>query len=559
LSTAGEPQILSVRTETPVVGLYEKFELTIDLKANYANSFDVRDIDLWAEFEAPSGRKWRIWGFYNPSSWTSLWMVRFTPTEIGDWNFRVQVRDRDGTAESEPRHFSVQGSQHHGFVGIAPNNRYLRYSDGASFFGVGFWYNDGYEALGRGAITETELDRLKSRGVNFISFFPTPLETMGSGLGRYDENRCARMDQLFQWCEARDIHISWNLWFHSYISEAVWGGGNARYRNNPYRLVTDAASFFGSAEAWKYQEQLYRYIIARWGYSRALFLWFVVDEINGTEGWTIGDHAVAESWCAKVDQFFNQHDPYGRPTTGTKSGGIGEWWPEGYRIFDIAAREIYEAQGHPILRDGKAALDSESPLRYSYLNYAKQSQDLWSGFGKPSLIGECGWDHTYYEPAMPGYLALYHNALWVTLANGLAASPFWWAHSDLINDNLINNQLLYYARFVASIDFAALDPQPAKITVEGGDAWAMQSGSFVFGWIVHPRVSVANATFTISDLPDGSYEVLLYRTWRGQYLDPQRVECRNRQLTVTVPELTTTGGHASHIGNDVAFKIRPQP
>lgn len=66
---------------------------------------------------------------------------------------------------------------------------------------------------------------------------------------------------------------------------AVWGGGNARYRNNPYSLISGAAGFFGNEKTWQYQEKLYRYIIARWGYSRALFLWFIVDEINGTEGW----------------------------------------------------------------------------------------------------------------------------------------------------------------------------------------------------------------------------------------------------------------------------------
>jgi hypothetical protein len=59
-------------------------------------------------------------------------------------------------------------------------------------------------------LTEAGLDELKKRGANFISFFPTPLETMGSGLGRYDENRCGRLDQLFAWCEQRGLHISWS-------------------------------------------------------------------------------------------------------------------------------------------------------------------------------------------------------------------------------------------------------------------------------------------------------------------------------------------------------------
>jgi len=271
LAVAEPPKILSVRADSSQVGLYEKFELRIDLEATYSNPFDPEQIDLSAEFTAPSGKKWTIWGFYNPSSWTSLWMVRFAPTEKGAWRYVVTVTDSEGTAKSRPGIFTAVDSPHHGFITIAPNRRYLRYSDGTSYYGVGLWYNDSYELFNEGRITEEGLDNLKRRGANFISFFPTPLETMGSGLGRYDQNRCGRMDQLFEWCEQRDLQISWNIWFHCYMSGAVWGGSNARYSNNPYKLVSSAKDFFSNEEAWKYQEKLYRYIIARWGYSRALF------------------------------------------------------------------------------------------------------------------------------------------------------------------------------------------------------------------------------------------------------------------------------------------------
>jgi hypothetical protein len=555
---AEQPSILSVRPNSTTVGLYEKFELLIDLKAAISNPFDPDEIDVRTEFTSPSGRKQNIWGFYNPSSWASLWMVRFAPTEEGRWRYVVKVTDSEGTTSGRTGSFTATDSPHHGFIRIAPNQRYLSYDDGTSFYGVGMWYNDAYELFDQGRITEEGLDNLKRRGANFISFFPSPLETMGTGLGRYDQNRCGRLDQLFEWCEQRDIHISWNIWFHSYLSMAVWGGGNARYRNNPYKLVSSATDFYGSEKAWKYQEKLYRYTIARWGYSRALFLWFTVDEINGTEGWTKGGQAVAEQWCRKMDTYFNEHDPYGRPTTGTQSGGINQWWPGGYKIFDIASREIYEAQGHPMPKSGKLGPNDESPLQSSYRNYATQVQNLWNGFHKPAMVGECGWDHTYYEPGMPGYLAMYHNALWVSLANGSCATPFWWAYSDWINDSVVTNQMLHFSRFVSNIDFANLDFEPADVTSPNCDAWAMKSDKLVFGWVVNPRVSVADEPFTISGLPDGEYEVRLYRTWRGRYLDKHTVKCSNGKLTCTIPELKTTGGHALHIGNDVAFKIVPK-
>ena len=558
LAAAKPPSISSVRSNSGQVGLYEKFELRIDLEATYSNPFDPDQIDLTVEFTAPSGKKWNIWGFYNPSYWTSLWMVRFSPTEKGAWRYVVKVADSEGTARSRPGSFRVIDSEHHGFVKIAPNRRYLKYDDGSTFYGVGLWYNDSYELFNEGRITEDGLDNLKARGANFVCFFPTPLETMGSGLGRYDQNRCGRMDQLFEWCEQRDMMISWNIWFHSYISQAVWGGGNARYRNNPYKLVSSADDFFGDEKAWQYQTKLYRYIIARWGYSRALFLWFIVDEINGTEGWTRGGPEVAQEWSAKMDKYFNEHDPYGRPTTGTQSGGIGQWWPEGYKIFDVAAREIYEAQGHPMPKSGKLGPDDPSPIQSSYCNYATQIQNLWNGFDKPAIIGECGWDHTYYEPGMPGYLAMYHNVLWVSLVNGACATPFWWSYSDWVNDSVVTNQMLYFSQFVSKIDFAAKDFAPAEITGSGCDAWAMRAGRFVVGWVVNPRTSVANDSFTVSGLPDGDYELRLYRTWRGRYMDPQTVRSRGGKLTYTIPELKTTRGHALHIGNDVAFKIVPK-
>jgi hypothetical protein len=555
---AEPPSISSVRANSANVGLYDKFELRINVKAAYANPFDPDEIDLRAEFTSPSGKKYNIWGFYNPSSWSSLWMARFSPTEKGTWRYVISVTDSEGTGRSRTGTFTAVDSPHHGFIRIAPNRRYLRYDDGTSFYGVGLWYNDSYEQFNEGRITEEGLDNLKKRGANFISFFPTPLETMGTGLGRYDQNRCGRMDQLFEWCEERDIQISWNIWFHSYISMAVWGGGNARYINNPYKLVSSATDFFGNKEAWKYQEKLYRYIIARWGYSRALFLWFIVDEINGTEGWTRGDQAVAEQWCRKMDGYFNEHDPYGRPTTGSQSGGIRQWWPGGYKIFDISNREIYEAQGHPIPKSGKLGPDDENPLQLSYRNYVTQTQNLWNGFHKPAIVGECGWDHTYYEPGMPGYLAMYHNALWASLTNGLCATPFWWSYSDWINDSVVTNQMLYFSRFTSDIDFANLDFEPADIAAPNCDAWAMKSDKLIFGWVVNPRVSVANESFTMSGLPEGKYRVRLYRTWRGRYLREQDIECSNGRLTCTIPELKTTGGHALHIGNDIAFKIVPK-
>ena len=162
------------------MGLYEKFELRIDLNATFTNPFDPDQIDLCAEFTAPSGRKWDIWGFYNPSNVDYLWMVRFSPTEIGEWKYVVTVTDSEGTAESSVGSFRVMESSHHGFLHVAPNKRYLVYDDGTSFYGVGLWYNDSPMQLSRGNVREEGLDNLKRRGANFICTRLELLETLGT-------------------------------------------------------------------------------------------------------------------------------------------------------------------------------------------------------------------------------------------------------------------------------------------------------------------------------------------------------------------------------------------
>lgn len=338
--SASRPEIINIRQRPDSVGLYEKLEISLELKCEFVNPFDSDDIDIEAVFISPSGKKWNIPGFYNLSR-ASLWKIRFSPNEAGKWSYSVKVKDRNGEALKEGQSFVAVSSTKKGPLKVADNKRYLRYSDGSDFYGVGLWYNDGYDGFGTGRVEPSELDNLKSLGVNFISTFINPLETQATGIGRYDQNICGRLDQLLEMCEDRDMLLSLNLWFHSFLSETVWGGGNVRWYLNPYQQITSAKDFFRSDEAWKHQEKLYRYFIARYSYSRALAIWFIVDEINGTDGWVSGDSLAASTWGKKVHDYLKTNDPYNHPTTGTRSGGIQEFWQQGYQNFDIAAREIY--------------------------------------------------------------------------------------------------------------------------------------------------------------------------------------------------------------------------
>jgi len=223
-ATTTGPKVNNIFQMVDSVGLYDKFEARLNIEAKFVNPFDPDDIDIMATFTAPSGKKWNIPGFYHMALGT-MWKVRFSPDETGLWKYAVHVRDKNGETTSEEKSFKVLPSKYKGPVKLAANNRYLEYKNGSPYFGVGLWYN--------GRITKENLDELKSKGVNFISNFITPIETMASGVGRYDQDVCSRIDEMFELCEEREILISLNLWFHSFLSETVWGGGNIRWFTHP--------------------------------------------------------------------------------------------------------------------------------------------------------------------------------------------------------------------------------------------------------------------------------------------------------------------------------------
>ena len=557
--SASLPEIINIRQRPDSTGLYEKLEISFNLNADYINPFDPDEIDVTADFTSPSGKKWLIHGFYDYSFGT-LWKIRFSPDETGKWSYTISAHDKNGSATSGIQSFVAVKSNKKGPVQVAANKRYLKHSDGSEFYGIGLWYNDSYAEFNHGQVKGEELDYLKSLGINFIGSFITPLETMGSGLGRYDQNICGRLDELIGMCEDRDMVLSLNVWFHSYLSETVWGGGNVRWYTNPYQQITKAKDFYRSETAWKYQEKLYRYFIARWGYSRALAIWFIIDEVNGTDGWVSGDSIAASGWAKKVHTYFKTNDPFNHPTTGTRSGGINEFWHQGYQTFDLAAREIYEAQGFQVNKTGTIDSASVNPLKSSYSNYRQEIQKLWKGYEKPAIVGETGWDHMFYEPGMPEYQSVYHNALWVALTTGSAMTPFWWAHSNKLNDNVLTSQITNIKKFTDLIPFAKLtDVSPADIKSVRGDAYAIKSNEIIFGWVVNDEKDVAGDKITLSSIKTGKYKLKIFHTWRGQFIDEKELTCTDGTVTFGFPYLKITDSHANYIGQDIAFILERYP
>jgi hypothetical protein len=424
------PQIISVVASQSLIDKYGKLELSVDLKALYDNPYDPDQIDLHAQFESPNGKRWTINGFFDGKEWK----IRFSPNEEGVWKYQVVVSDTTGKAEGEPQSFETTASKNHGWIGVSQTNkRYLSYADGSSFYGIGVAYPWG--------IIDETLDTIASSGGNLVTYWNgnydsagsgggvNQLESLISGIGKYDEDKGHRIDELVTAFESRNLHMSFVIWPHDSLANKIeWP---KTWDKNAYSTLGDAIDFYKNEQMWKYQQKLYRYILARWGYSSAIGIWDIVCEITGTDGWMLGDQNAANEWLTKTNQFIKDNDPYHHPTMGSMAGNFEDFWDHAYRTLDIADRENY--------------------YDTSINAYATDIQKRWAEYEKPLFIGETG---------NVTDVSIYHNAIWTALANGLSSSPIWWDISKV--DTAMFTQMKAFSTFVSDIDFANSHWKPLK-------------------------------------------------------------------------------------------------
>jgi hypothetical protein len=547
--TVPVPEIIAVNTDP--VGKYEKFEILISMPdATYGNPFDPDEIDLHAWFYAPTGDSVKINGFYDNYQGCDQWLIRFSANRTGIWTYRVYATDVDGTGNSELQSFSVVESGLKGWLRISPENPdYLMYDDGTSFYGLAAYYPWN--------VMETRLDELRESGVNFFGYWDCTydwagngggaflLESKDAGLGRYDQRKAARIDELLSWAEERDMKVMLAMWTHPYLRLDGIPWDNGQWLDyNPYSSIVEPEDFYSDSLALALQDKHHRYMIARWGYSRALGVWEIINEIHGTTGW-VRDRQAALDWIERVHAYMKESDPFHRATTAS-FGGIetATIHASSDQLGDIPNVHFYEQQGWPKPYPGDV-------VRSGLADVVSECRKLKNLGDRPAFFGEAGYTSMFADAATPEYTWEFHDAFWAGLANGLASTPFWWEVNE--QDIITPERMQTYGnlgRFAADIDFAHLPLEPAACYAEGTDAYVTGADSTGFGWMKSygentlPGTSVYISGTT---LENGNYMLEWYNTWTGAYFDSDTV--------VSVDGHSWTNVSDGISEEDVAFKM----
>jgi len=301
------PRILAVAPDRSAVARYERLELTIELEAVYDNPYDIRQVDLMAVFRGPDGSEWVVPGFWDGEE---AWRVRFTPSIEGEWRYRLRVRDRNGESESQDGRFTCLPSDHHGWLQVggwvdpAYSTRYLVHHDGYPFYGVG--HCDAFDLMSYGWDAEDGFalfDRMAQHGENMLVYWPIYSNPFfATYYDRYSAPDLKVIDLIVEDAAREGIYLVFTIWDHDLLRDETHSWPNGLWEtHNGFRQLGSLGSFFTDEEAWAWQENLYRYVIARWGYSPAVGLWQTVSEIEGTNA---GRHA--DRWHERAPPHYGE-------------------------------------------------------------------------------------------------------------------------------------------------------------------------------------------------------------------------------------------------------------
>jgi hypothetical protein len=558
------PSVRVTKVNASEVKKYEKFEIELELAGvDVKNPFDPEDIDLFAKFTSPDGKTIRINGFYDNYKDINKWKIRFSPGTVGHWKYQVFVRDGEAAGESASASFTAADSNRHGWIHPSKKNpHYFARDDGTSYYGVGAYSPWGNNANTFGAFAENNANLFAIWNINYGGYINgSDVGIFEKELGRYNQLKCGRLDEVLDWFEEKDIKMMYAIWPHDLFSQTVWSAKWSAL--NPYSKLCNVVDVYSDPTVWEYQKKSYRYLVARFGHSEALGIWELINEMNGTDGWAKGKEKECYDWVEKCQKWFTENDPYRHPMTASFSGGYGEYREALYVRNEIANIHLYPHQEWPVKYP-------EDLMRSEIYNFAWASQRFWKSFKKPAIFGEAstgivagggfgggvgagragrggqpGQDSQ--TPSVTTFSLAYHNIIWACLANGLAATPVWWEFRNLGQQDLLS--MKYLSKFVSDIDFANLPYKPATLSAEGTDVYSLKADTVAFGWMwSYAKDNVDGTPMTIEGFADGSFSVLWFDTWTGDTVKTDTATATGGKLSVTAPNL-------SQAHRDIAFKI----
>ncbi len=441
------PSLLDISTTGTQTNTGSRWSLFARPKPFPKNPFDSNEFAVDLSVTAPDGSTQLIPGFYDqpmmhhdrgdseivtPSE-AGMFCVRFRARQPGEHRLQLTARWGEQTITYDLPPLMVQGPAWDGYVRVDKNDPRFFAIDGQFWWPVGPNVRSVYDVRGserlrtvltpdRGLFAyEAYLRRLAAHRVNAIevwmSSWNLALEWRADwpgyyGQGRYSLQNAWRLDALLDLAFSLGIRV--NLVLHNH-GQAT-SNSDAEWNSNPYNKLrggplSNPAELFTNPDALAGQEQLRRYLVARYADHPAIIGWKLWSEVN----LTAGRGTTLRNWHEQASAAWKKLDSYGHPIT--------THWCGDYNLVDrtIAAQpgidyiciDAYHGNNR-LLADLLWRSTMDPVPRRGLMQY-----------GKPVLTTEFGgnWDAC----PKPQLLAEHLSGPWAALVSGHAGSPMlWW-------------------------------------------------------------------------------------------------------------------------------------
>ena len=530
-----KPELRTVTASARAVERYETIELAVDFQADFQDFFKRSEVDVFAAFFSPSGKRLDVKGFVcdvDEAEAAPTWKVRFTPTEVGLWRYDVTVKDAGGQVTSQTYQFLCRRqADHRGFIRIAKNDpRYFEFDDGSFYYPLGqnvCWASNYDYYLGQ----------IQKYGGNYIRVWLCPWNLQledPTEPGKYDLRTANALDLLLEQCRNRGVYVQLVLRYHG-MHDATWS-------TNPYNTAnggpcTWAGDFFTDLKARELHKQFLDYAVARWGHSTAIFAWELWNEADLARS---DREADLVAWHKEMAAYIKQIDVHRHLVTTSVSNAT-----RNFKLFELPEIDFV-------------------PVHFYARDVAKHVHDSYTRFRalrKPVFIGEFS---AGYKPAddLDDHQGTHlHAGLWLTLVTPLAgnAMPWWW--DTYVDKNKLYPHWAAVARLAAGVDRRGREFELLRSTTRlSDDATASLQGIVApdeaLLWVYDPaRIGNPDHTdrpllfeerpMSLRGMLGGDFRVEVWDTYDGTILRTTQATSNDGTLSFVLPKCN----------RDIAVKI----
>lgn len=536
------PKIISVKPEKVKFQQYERFELIVDFEGTYQYPYNPEDIDLTGTFVSPTGEKFIMPGYFHSGTVDgvnikdAVWKIRFTPTIVGEWGYQVEVKNPKGASKSELFSFECLPAAKRGFMRISKRDPLYFEFDNSEFY-----YPIGQNVAWAPSVDAYEhyFSKMQENKYNWsrvwMSSWQCAIEWLDvghfHGLNNYNLKNAEILDQIFDLAQKYDIYFQLVLNNHGQLSTKI----DPEWLNNPYNAKNGGPckrsnEFFTNEEAKKLFRYRMRYIVARWGYSTNLLAWELWNEVTLTDDY---DSKLDIAWQKEMAQYIKTLDPYKHLITTSYFGNFPK---DIWRLPEIDFGQI-----HMYTPEIVTTLDG--------------LYEIMKDYRKPYFVGEFGGSNQSGIDRGDPEATTQHCGIWAQYTTPSAGNAMPWEWDSFIDPCNLYFHWLALAKFNEGEDRRNVNYQYSRGTIELDDgtilmAQGVMNDRRALIWIYDlyrtkfnqgelKPFCVKGASLTLMGMANGEFRIEFWNTRKGEITGVLEVTCKNSELTIQLPEITT--------------------